>query len=245
MEKHNWKGVELEELKRCRTRKEMKEFCRKYGISEKAAETRYYTLTGSYFPINIRDKLTEEHKEYIKKWYGKKSVKEIAEYCGVKPATIRSFAYRNHLVNPRKNKIALKYPIKPVYVSVSVPLNRLKEEFEYFLLDEINKKVLAHVDVAEIKNENTGYFDYRVAISFDDSSLSDDEVQHLTAKGITSSEPYNNGDMVIQNIIFKGVDPHTIEIREYISEENVNEGEEPYIVIEIFYEDYKKLFGDI
>ncbi|AEH46778.1 hypothetical protein [Parageobacillus thermoglucosidasius] len=99
MEKHNWSGQELEELKKCRTRKEMRKLCEKYGIPVKAAEVRYYHLTGSYFPVNIRNKLTERHKEYIRKWYGKKDTKEIAEYCGVKPETIRVFAHRNGLTD--------------------------------------------------------------------------------------------------------------------------------------------------
>lgn len=97
MEKHNWSGQELEELKKCKTRQEMREFCEKYKIPIKAAEVRYYHLTGGYFPINIRNKLTEEHKKYIKKWYTKKKAREIAEELGVKPETVKTFAHRNGL----------------------------------------------------------------------------------------------------------------------------------------------------
>jgi hypothetical protein len=133
------------------------------------------------------------------------------------------------------------YAIEPICVSVSVPLEKIRQECEQLILDVTGKKVPVHVEVEELKDEK-GRTDIRVKVTFDDSLLTDDEALRLAARELRPSADYSNGDKIIEKI-FDGIYPGEIVITGFTSAEQ-DLDEIAFITVEIPYESYQKVFGN-
>ena len=121
--------------------------------------------------------------------------------------------------------------LEPSYIALYISFSQIKSEAEKLIKETVGKNI--PVKIEGDKDVNDAFQKLRIRVEFDDSILTDDEVIHLSSRGFSAKEPYNNAEKVLEEMT-EGV-PYSL-LPRLMDDEYEND---TYILIEVPYEYYE------
>lgn len=121
--------------------------------------------------------------------------------------------------------------LEPSYIALYISFSQIKSEAEKLIKETVGKNI--PVKIEGDKDVNDAFQKLRIRVEFDDSILTDDEVIHLSSRGFSATEPYNNAEKVLEEMT-EGV-PYSL-LPRLMDDEYEND---TYILIEVPYEYYE------